>query len=118
MAGDDLDGLFQLINGVFLEDNVDLNTELNAVVTKVKSCKKDELYRCQNCDKVCKSQRGLTRHSDDKHALSEMLDASTSLSVPKLSKEENILKKLHPLILKLIVKKSAEEICFGDRCFT
>lgn len=113
IVGEDLDDLFALIDGGFLDDDITFNVELDAVVTEVSNDGEDTvMFRCKQCDKVCKSQRGLTRHCNSKHASVTLQDSATSSS---LSKEEEIMKKLHPLALKVIVKNCAN-LCLNDLC--
>lgn len=116
LAGEDLDDLFELLEGGFLDEDVDFNVELDAVITEVEAYE-EVGYPCQDCDKICKSQRGLTRHRNVKHTTEVTPEISTNAgpSLPKLTKEEQILKKLHPLKLKVLITKSAE-ICLGDQC--
>lgn len=118
LAGDKLDDLFQLLDGGFLDDDAIFNADVNAVVTEVMDNEKNKaVYRCQHCEIICKSQRGLTRHCNVKHTSATITTNScdSSISIPQLSKEEQCLKKFHPLTLKLIVNKCADS-CFKDLC--
>ena len=68
-AGEDLDDLFELLDGGFLDDDANFNVELDTVVTEITKDGVDAaFFRCQQCDKICKSQRGLTRHRNVKHS--------------------------------------------------
>ena len=116
LAGEDLDDLFELLDGGFLDDDIGFNVELDAVVTEISNEGEDiVVFRCKQCDKVCKSQRGLTRHCNSKHAppVTHLQDSGTS-SVP-LSKDEEVSRKLHSLTLKSIVNKCAK-LCSNDLC--
>ena len=65
-------------------------------------------FCCDECSKVCKTQRGLTRHKNTKHS------SSRSSGVP-VSSETIIEKKLHADVLLRIVNECAES-CFNDLC--
>ena len=52
-----------LIDGGILDGDQVLNQQIESIATEIAS--KDEIlagFQCNECDKVCKSQRGLTRH--------------------------------------------------------
>ena len=68
LAGEELDDLYFLLDGGFLDDGADFNVEIDAVVSEVAVDPSDSTYRCDKCDKVCKSKRGLSRHTNTKHA--------------------------------------------------
>lgn len=65
LTGEDLDDLFTLLEGGFLNNDVELIKEL--FLTGVENYGQDDVYRCEHCKKVCKSQCGLTRHYSVKH---------------------------------------------------
>ena len=66
-------------------------------------------FCCDEYSKVCKTQRGLTRHKNTKHSSSR-----SSSGVP-VSSETIIEKKLHADVLLRIVNVCAES-CFNDLC--
>ena len=62
-GGEELDDLFLLLDHGYLEDDVDFNVEIDAVVTEVSVVGvSNESFKCEQCEIVCKSKRGLTRH--------------------------------------------------------
>ena len=68
LVGDDLDDLFLLLEGGFLDEDADLNREVDDLVTEVAADEENaEGYKCNSCDKICKSQRGLSRHKNATH---------------------------------------------------
>ena len=72
------------LSGGFLDDDIGFNVELDAVVTEVSNEGEDiVVFRCKQCDKVCKSQHGLMRLCNSKHAppVTHLQDSGTS-SVP------------------------------------
>ena len=100
LAGSDLDKLFVLIGG-FLDNDKDLNNHIESVANKIISDEQStEGFQCSKCGKVCKAQRGLTRHFNMKHG---------APAASNLSEEELAAKKLRPLHLKAIVKKCADK---------
>ena len=63
VSGEDLDAILTA-----LEDNLldqDFCTQINEIGENQPSCG----FSCDHCDKVCKTQRGLMRHTNTKHAL-------------------------------------------------
>ena len=67
LAGDDLDDLYLLIDGGYLDDNADFNIEMDAAVFVVSDATHNVTFKCSQCEKICKSRRGLTRHKNTKH---------------------------------------------------
>ena len=59
--GDDLDDLFMLIDGVILDGDQVLNQQIESIATEIASNEENLAgFQWNECDKVCKSQRGLT----------------------------------------------------------
>ena len=67
IAGKDLDDLYALLDYGFLDEDVDFEKDLAALV--IAESHEANLY-CDECSKVCKTQRGLTRHKNTKHSSS------------------------------------------------
>ena len=67
-TGDDLDELFSLIDGGFLDGDNSFNQDIESIAVEV-AANEESLpsFKCNQCEKVCKSQRGLTRHINAKH---------------------------------------------------
>ena len=65
---DDLDDLFFLLEGGFIDEDADLNREVDDLVSEVAADEENaEGCKCNSCDKICKSQPGLTRHKNATH---------------------------------------------------
>ena len=113
LTGDDLDDLFMLIDGGILDGDQVLNQHIESIATEIASNEGNLAagFQCNECDKVCKSQRGLTRHVNAKHLI-----ASASNADQLLSSEEISGNKFHSLQLKVIVYKCAEKLS-NDLCF-
>ena len=68
-TGDDLDDLFMLIDGGYLDGDVALNEQIDAIAAEVASNENDIAgFPCIHCEIVCKTQRGLSRYTNVKHA--------------------------------------------------
>ena len=50
-----------------LDENEEFTSELNADVEEVGVHPQSTSFSCDICEKVCKTQRGLTRHRNPKH---------------------------------------------------
>ena len=113
LTGDDLDDLFMLIDGGILDGDQVLNQHIESIATKIASNEENLAagFQCNECDKVCKSQRGLTRHVNAKHLIASASNADQLLSSEKISGN-----KFHSLQLKVIVYKCAEKLS-NDLCF-
>ena len=102
IAGKDLDDHYDLLDNGFLDEDVDFEKDLAALVIA-------ESHEANSCPKVCKTQRGLRRHKNTKHSSSR-----SSSGVP-VSSETFIEKKLHADVLLRVVNECAES-CFNDLC--
>ena len=94
LAGKDLDDLYDLLDNGFLDD-VDFEKDLAALVIAESQ---EANFCCDECSKVCKTQRGLTRHKNIKHT------SSRSCSGVPVSSETIIEKKLHADVLLRIIE--------------
>ena len=106
LAGKDLDDLYDLLDNGFLDEDVDFEKDLAALVIAESQ---EANFCCDECSKVCKTQRGLTRHKNIKHT------SSRSCSGVPVSSETIIEKKLHADVLLWIINECAES-CFNDLC--
>ena len=141
LAVDELEEIACLIKDGLLEDDDQLNEKIQEIVREVDF---DETYhagfKCSDCGKMCKSRRGLTRHSRSKHGdtsssgltVSPLTTSKNSLSSSSSSSSTGnfihpssssssssgsfIHQKFHPLQLKAIVLKCTEKIS-KDECF-
>ena len=69
VAGKDLDDLYDLLDNGFLDEDVDFEKDLAALVIAESQ---EANFCCDECSKVCKTQRGLTRHKNIKHTSSKL----------------------------------------------
>ena len=65
--GDDLEAILSAIDDNILDENEKFTSEINAVVEDVGDHPPSSGFSCDLCDKVCKTQRGLTTHRNSKH---------------------------------------------------
>ena len=92
----------------YLEDDVDFNVEIDAVVTEVSVVGvSNESFKCKQCEKVCKSKRGLTRHIKVKHVV-VVDNTSGSSGFNWMSEKDVTWKKQHIAKLNFILKTSAD----------
>ena len=72
LSGGSLEELYELLEGGFLDDDVDFNKELNAVTSTEEIDDKKKVIKCTICGKECVSLRGLKRHTTLKHVQEEV----------------------------------------------
>ena len=130
LAGEDLEDIYYLLDGGFLDEEETIAAEVDEIATEVARDEENtEVFTCDTCQKICKSRRGLTRHINTKHKDSSVppvppihssSSSSTKLSATSTSKQTTLdeisWKKLHPLALKQIVLKCAEKLS-QDECY-
>ena len=113
VQGKDLDELFSLIDGGFLDYDKSFDEEIAAIPCLLSPEHSiDTVIACDSCGKVCKSQRGLARHK----RTHEMKTTPTTSAPIQLTKEEKSMKVLHPLKLKAFIVKCSEEVA-SDLCY-
>ena len=61
---DDFDSFFEDIN---IEEDEEFLQEVERVVKEAEATV-PKVFKCQSCEKVCKSKQGLTRHNNSKHS--------------------------------------------------
>lgn len=106
LAGEDLDDLYFLLDGGHLDDDDGFNVEINAAVSEVADAEVFQTFKCNQCEKVCKSKRGLTRHINTKHKKTTLDNEASDL---------DSLQKLPFSKLSIIVENCAA-IVAGDMC--
>ena len=65
IAGDELDDLFMAIEEDLFWEDQEFRSDVEQTITELSTVAE---FSCQYCDKVCKSARGLTRHTNCKHS--------------------------------------------------
>ena len=99
----ELEELLNIVDGDLLDADTDFERELDILVEEVTHV---EEFPCDKCSKVCKSQRGLTRHKNSQHAVDKIdkIDQASALLSPE---------KFHSMVIKCI-KKCYEDDCLPD----
>ena len=115
LAGEDLDDLYLLIDGGYLDDDADFNIEMDAALFEVSDVTQVVTFKCSQCEKIYKSRRGLTRHENTTHH-DHVVEKNEELNF-NLAAERDVtsFKKLSLLQLSATVKKSAS-IVAADMC--
>ena len=61
LVGNDLEVLYELLEGGFLEDDIDFGRKLDSVMDEGEIEEKG-MFKCEICGKECVSSHGLERH--------------------------------------------------------
>ena len=72
LSGDSLKEIYELLEGGFLDHDVDFNKELDAVTSTEENNDKKKVFKCTVCGKECVSSHGLKRHTTLKHVQEEV----------------------------------------------
>ena len=107
--GDDLEAILSAIKDNLLDENEEFTSELNADVEEVGVHPLCTSFSCDICEKVCKTQRGLTRHRNSKHCTNN----NTKGDAYKSCFEE----RLHPIYYKKYIEESALKLSV-DECYS
>ena len=67
LSGDSLEEICELLEGGFLDDDVDFNKEVDAVTSTKEIDDKKKAFKGTGCGKECVSSRGLKRDKTLKH---------------------------------------------------
>ena len=109
LFGDDHGAILTIISEDCFEEIEELNAQVFDIFKEVEVPKATARFPCGNCHKICKTERGLRRHSNVKHGLqlSTVFDFE-----PKLTAEE--FKKY---ALECSTKLSCDE-CYSEETMT
>ena len=111
LIGDDFDAVSALIDDDFLENDRELNQQVNGVVSEIGNHDTKQVFKCETCQKVCVSQRGLTRHQNSKHNCSaSATDIKNKSSIPQSTCNVLYFKKY----VEISVKKLAVDECYPE----
>lgn len=101
-SGEDLDVVFELIERDLFEENEELERDLAAVVTSIEETHDKVVFRCDFCEKICKSKQGLSRHKNSKHK-HEIVSEKNSVQCENVEFTTEILKEcIEHCVSKLI----------------
>ena len=77
--GDGLEAILSAIDDNILDENEKFTSEINAVVEDVGVHLPSSGFSCDLCDKVCKTQRGLTTHRNSKYKTAKVMQIKIAL---------------------------------------
>ena len=104
LVGDDLDAVLALLEEDILGESEEFVGEVENIVGELNEFTPHAGFHCNLCEKVCKSNRGLTRHKKMKHDQQNAKDYAV-LTSPIVEKSPEAL--LHPLYFKKYINVSA-----------
>ena len=114
LVGDDFDVILSLLEEDVLNGEEELVAQVNEIVNEVDFPPPAAGFKCDICDKVCKSQRGLTRHNTAKHNEHQSSNDAES-STKKARKEKQEAEEiLHPLYFMKYVNESAKKLSLEE----
>ena len=111
--GDDLEAILSAIEDNLLVEDEELSSQINSVVEEVRVNPPNSGYPCNLCDKVCKTQRGLTTHRNAKHKTANVEAYADQDNFEELYAK----KRLHPLDFKTYTEESALKLSI-DGCYS
>ena len=114
LVGDDLDAVLALLEEDVLEESEEFVGEVENIVGELNECTPHAGFHCDLCEKVCKSNRGLTRHRKMKHDQQNAKDYGV-LTSPIVDKSPEAL--LHPLYFNKYINLSAIKLS-QDQCYS
>ena len=108
--GDDLDAILALLDEDIPVENVDFDADLDVLLEEIDSNTPAEGFSCEKCGKVCKTKRGLTRHTNATHA-------QAGVEAPTASKRKTPKQVLHPMLFKKFIETSVAKLA-SDECYS
>ena len=93
MSGDNLEEICELPEGGFLDDDVDVDKELDAVTSTEEIDDKKKVFKFTICGKECVSSRGLKRHTTLKYVQEEVTPKEQKNLLITIDEFMNIVKK-------------------------
>ena len=78
---EDFDSLFDNID---LDEDEEFLHEVERVITEAEAVV-PKTFKCQSCDKVCKTKQGLTRHNNSQHSAKTISQRSPEDLLPTVT---------------------------------
>ena len=91
-------------------ESVDFDADLDVLLEEIDSITPAEGFLCEKCGKVCKTKRGLTRHTNAAHV---QADVEARIASKRKTPEQ----MLHPLLFKKFIETSVAKLA-GDECYS
>ena len=66
-AGENLEAILAAIDEDILDKDGEFNAEINSLRVNIEEVPSQSGFKCDTCEKVCKSKQGLSRHQNAKH---------------------------------------------------
>eukprot|EP00794_Sanderia_malayensis_P002370 gene2370-2731_t len=110
--GDDLDAVLALLGEDLPAESDPFDADLNVLMEEIDSTPPAGGFSCEKCGKICKTKRGLTRHTNTKH-----IDVRPDVESSAGSKRRTPEQMLHPLSFKKFIEISAAKLA-SDECYS
>ena len=107
---DDFDAVLAAIAADDLENIDEFDESINNIIDEIPKEANPTQYHCNFCEKICISQRGLTRHKNAKHGVKQQQSTSTATSTIT-QKAEEIMTQAS---LKNKLEKSASKLAVNE----
>ena len=104
--------ILSLIEEDIAWEDENFDVEINNIVGQLNETTPDSRFPCELCEKVCKSQHGLTMHKNTEHQQQIPTTSSFTVNSEKITEE-----KLRPLYFIKYVNESAIKLS-KDECYS
>ena len=103
-AGEDLEAILAAIDEDILDKDGEFNAEINSLLVNIEEEPSQSGFKCDTCEKVCKSKQGLSRHQNAKYRETQREEVRVS------SKDISVEDRLHPLYLNKYINDCAKQL--------
>ena len=110
-AGEDLEAILAAIDEDVWDKDDEFNAEINSLLVNIEEEPSQSGFKCDMCEKVCKSKQGFSRHQNAKHR--ENQPEEVSITSKDLSAED----RLHPLYFNKYRNECAKQLA-SDGCYS
>ena len=110
-AGENLEAILAAIDDGILDKDGEFNAEINSLLVNIEEEPSQSGFKCDTCEKVCKSKQGLSRHQNAKHRETQPEEVHVS------SKDISAEDRLHPLYFNKYRNDCAKQLA-SDGCYS
>ena len=110
-AGEDLEAVVAAIDKDVWDKDDEFNAEINSLLVNIEEEPSQSGFKCDMCEKVCKSKQGFPRHQNAKHRKNQ--PEEVSITSKDLSAED----RLHPLYFNKYINECAKQLA-SDGCYS